>query len=515
MINPIVRFISYASACLLALLAPALSAQAGSRVHASSPFVSIGPKATHVGGVVGHQILFTCQLGLFEPDFVCYDPTQIRHAYTIDSVLNAGYTGAGHTIVIVDAFQSPTLNDDVDTFSANYGLPLTSSGYLTQVAPNGSVPFDFGDTNMVGWSSEITLDVSWAHAIAPAAKIVLVLAKTNDDGDIFNAVKYAVDNNLGDVISMSFGENESCTDPDLVSQYHDVFTAATQKGITLFASSGDQGAAQPTCNGSSWVRAASHPASDPLVTGVGGTELHAAYYCFGLPPPFPACDPNTSPAPGTYQGEIAWNEPPGTADPDNSGSTGGGFSVLFDEPPYQKATLPGGKQRAVPDVAYSSAVLHGVLVRWSVLGIAIPGFCDPSDPTDCWFLFGGTSAGSPQWAGMTVLANQKAGKRLGFLNSAIYQIGKVNKAYPSSFHDITSGNNSVIELDASNKPVFVAGFAAGPGWDATTGIGSPIDTSLVDYLIRYVSPGDGQAAISTTKPKPHPKPAVPGSMKPQ
>ena len=116
---------------------------------------------------------------------------------------------------------------------------------------------------------------------------------------------------------------------------------------------------------------------------------------------------------------------------------------------------------------------------------------------------------------MTVLANQKAGKRLGFLNSAIYQIGKVNKAYPSSFHDITSGNNSVIELDASNKPVFVAGFAAGPGWDATTGIGSPIDTSLVDYLIRYVSPGDGQAAISTTKPKPHPKPAVPGSMKPQ
>jgi subtilase family serine protease len=122
-----------------------------------------------------------------------------------------------------------------------------------------------------------------------------------------------------------------------------------------------------------------------------------------------------------------------------------------------------------------------------------------------WYLFGGTSAGSPQWAAITVITNQKAGGQLGFLNKAFYQVGQVPPAYAASFHDVTTGDNSAFG---------VAGFAAGPGWDATTGLGSPITASLVDYLIKYVSPGDGQSAISTTKPKPHPKPIVPGSMDP-
>jgi subtilase family serine protease len=122
-----------------------------------------------------------------------------------------------------------------------------------------------------------------------------------------------------------------------------------------------------------------------------------------------------------------------------------------------------------------------------------------------FYLFGGTSAGSPQWAAITAIANQKAQARLGFLNSAIYQIGKVKKAYPVSFHDITVGDNAV---------TLVAGFDAGTGWDATTGIGSPASMALADYLLQYVSPGDGVAAISTTKPKSHPKPIVPGAMEP-
>ena len=161
-------------------------------------------------------------------------------------------------------------------YNTFYGLPPIN---LTQIAPDGLTPFVPGDANMTGWAEEISLDVEWAHNIAPGAKIVLVLAKTNQDADILSALKYAVDNNLGDVISMSFGEDESCVDPDLLSGYHDVFVAATQKNITLFASSGDQGAALPTCDGNSWSKAVSHPANDPLVTGVGGTELHAADYC--------------------------------------------------------------------------------------------------------------------------------------------------------------------------------------------------------------------------------------------
>jgi len=381
---------------------------------------------------------------------------------------------------------------ELTAFDSFYGLPAIS---LTQIAPDGLTPFVIGDPNMTGWAEEISLDVEWAHAIAPGAHIVLVLAKSNSDADIVSALKYAVDHNLGDVISMSFGENESCVDPDILSAYHDVFAAATQKNITLFASSGDDGAAQMTCDGTSWVKAASSPASDPLVAGVGGTELHAARYCLASR----GCDPSANPLPGTWQGEIAWNELLGGT----SASTGGGFSVLFDEPPYQKGTIHGGKQRGVPDVAYNAAVLHGVLTYLDIPGVPV-GF----------YLFGGTSAGSPQWAAITTIANQKAAKRLGFLNSATYKIGTDDTAYPASFHDITSGNNSVVEADANNHLVAVTGFAAGIGWDATTGFGTPISTSLVDYLIATVSSGDGAAAIATTKPKPHPKPIVPGRMGP-
>jgi subtilase family serine protease len=506
-LDRVLRFILASFLSTLSLVVLSQPAMAAGPRHSMSPFLRLSSQeilANIPAGVVAPQYgLFTCQVGLASiPGRQCYDPYQMRHAYGVDSLIAAGDDGTGHTIVIVDAFQNPNLVSQVAFFNNFYGLPAT---ILTQYAPDGLTPFVPGNANMTGWAEEISLDVEWAHAIAPGAKIALVLAKSNDDADILSAVKYAVDNNLGDVISMSFGENESCVDPEILAKYHDVFAAATQKNITLFASSGDDGAAQTTCDGNSWVKAASSPASDPLATAVGGTELRAADFCL----PQLGCNPATHPAPGTYQSEIAWNEGPPFGDFQpffgSSIATGGGFSVLFDEPPYQQGTggLHGGKQRAVPDVAYNAAVLHGVLTYLNIPGLAA-GF----------YTFGGTSAGSPQWAAITAIANQKAGGRLGFLNSAIYQIGRVNKAYPDSFHDITSGTNSVVEFDSANKPVTVIGFDAGIGWDATTGTGSPISSSLVDNLIKYVSPGDGQSAIATTKPKPHPKPIVPGSMDP-
>lgn len=487
---------------IFVLCQPAMAAKAH---HTMSPLLRLGSQealAQAPTGVVAPQYgLFGCQVGLSVGQ--CYDPYQMRRAYQIDTLITAGYDGTGHTIVIVDAYQNPNLLAQVAFFDAFYGLPAIN---LTQVAPDGLTPFVVGDPNMTGWAEEISLDVEWAHAIAPGANIVLVLAKSNMDADILSALKYAVDHNLGDIISMSFGENESCVDPDLLSGYHDVFAAATQKNITLFASSADQGAALQTCDGNSWVKAVSMPASDPLVTGVGGTELRAADFCLVSL----GCNPATHPLPGTWQSEIVWNEglPFGDfGDVFGIGTlaTGGGYSVLFDEPPYQKGTsgLHGGKQRAVPDVAYNGAVLHGVLTY-----LAIPGV-----PTG-FYRFGGTSAGAPQWAAIAAIANQKAGKRLGFLNKAIYQIGKVNNAYPADFHDITNGTNSAVEFDSADNPVTIIGFDAAIGWDATTGFGSPIAPSMVDDLIRYVSPGDGTSAIATTKPKPHPKPIVPGSMDP-
>jgi subtilase family serine protease len=117
-----------------------------------------------------------------------------------------------------------------------------------------------------------------------------------------------------------------------------------------------------------------------------------------------------------------------------------------------------------------------------------------------FYLFGGTSAGSPQWSGIVAIGDQKVGTSLGFINKALYHIGQAQQHYSASFHDVTSGNNSVVELDASNKPVAIQGFNAGLGWDATTGLGSPSADQLVDYSGQFVSPGDGTAAIAGSKP---------------
>ncbi len=328
--------------------------------------------------------------------------------------------------------------------------------------------------------------------------------RADNDADLASALNYAVNNNLGNVISMSFGENESCLAPDDATSYHNAFAAATAKDITLFASSADQGAALQTCDGTSWVKAVSSPASDPLVTGVGGTEPTVAKYCLATL----GCDPTANPAPGTYLSEMAWNEGLPYGDYGNvfgfgTLSGGGGFSVVFDEPAYQRGVVHDGKQRAVPDVSYNAAVEHGVLTYLGIPGLA-----------SGYYLFGGTSAGAPQWAAITAIADQRAGTRLGFLNSAIYKIVQAKKAYADSLHDVTVGTNSSLQFDTSNNPVNVIGFNAGIGWDAATGAGSPKTPSVVDDLIQHVSPGDGTAVLANTKPKPNAKPVGPTSVTP-
>ncbi len=489
------------AAALIVSLIHAASSAAGTR-SVATPFVKIGPQAIPVETAgpssASNYGLFRCQVGL--SSHTCYDPYQIRHAYNVDALINAGLDGRGKTIVIIDAYQSPNIVEQLNVFNNWYGLPslngLGSSadprlGTFTQIAPYGLTPFVPGDPNMTGWAEEISLDVLWAHAIAPGANIVLVLATSNQDGDIYSATKYAVDHNLGDVISQSFGENESCVDPKLLAREHQMFADATTKNITIFASSGDNGAAQQTCDGNSWVQAVSSPASDPLVTAVGGTELHAAGYCLTVL----GCNPAAKPAPGTYEGEIVWNEP-------GIGAGGGGFSVVYDEPSYQQGTIHGGKQLGVPDVSYNAAVLHGVLTYLNIPGIPA-GF----------YLFGGTSAGSPQWAAITAIADEKAGYDLGFINKALFHIGHAQSHYSVSFNDVISGNNSIVLLDNQNNPVSIQGFSAGPGWDPTTGLGSPSADQLVDYLKQFVSPGDGTAAIAQSA---HSKgnPSAPGHMKP-
>lgn len=415
--------------------ATAAGASGRTAVHATSgmvPAIGVHPPHQKAGAVApgvqpNYPIVFNCQKQ--NAPLTCYGPDQMRTAYGFDTLINAGYDGTGRTIVIVDAFSDPALRRDVKIFDQVFGLPAPR---LSIVAPDGMTPFDKNDPNQVGWSGEIALDVEYSHAMAPGAKIVLVLAKSNQDSDLQSALKYVADNNLGDVVSQSFGEAESCYGVNADGSHqpgvtlaagHSIYTQMNAEGITAFASAGDSGSAQPTCDGNGYKLAASTPASDPAVTGVGGTQLFA--------------DPRT----GAYDHEIVWNEGRTFGD-----ATGGGFSSHFGQPVWQRSRgdFPG---RGVPDVSYDAAINHGVLVAWSVQA-----------PPGTFYIFGGTSSGSPQWAALTAITDQLNNGRLGNINPSLYRMSQ------SDFHDVTRGNNALHG---------VPGYTAAPGWDPTTGLGSP------------------------------------------
>jgi subtilase family serine protease len=418
------------SALVAVAAAPAAAAAGG---HAT-PAVGVHPSYRVVGSAHRDATTFSCQT---TTPAGCYGPAQVRTAYGVDKLISADVTGKGKTITIIDAFQSPTIANDLATFDTLFDLPAAQ---LNIIAPDGLTPFDQSDANQTGWAGEITLDVEWAHAIAPDATINLVLAKSNNDADIFSAQKFVVDHNLGDVISQSFGEAEQCMDPTLLRQSHTLFARAVKQGQTVFASSGDQGAAQPTCDNTSFFKAASTPASDPVVTGVGGTILDAD----GLT--------------GAYHSETAWNEP------DFAAAGGGGVSTVFSTPSYQRRLkLP---SRGVPDVAYNAAIIGGVLAVWSSSG----------QGANLVFRFGGTSAGSPQWSGLIALADQLRHGRVGEINPELYALSASKRVYANLFHDITTGDNTY------HGDVTVAGFAATPGWDPATGLGTPKAQALVPAL---------------------------------
>ena len=225
---------------------------------------------------------------------------------------------------------------------------------------------------------------------------------------------------------------------------HQAFVQAAAEHMTVFASAGDSGSAQPDCNGDGgYFKSVSTPASDPLVTGVGGTHLNANFTT------------------GAYRSESVWNNSGLTPD---FGAGGGGFSTKYLRPSYQ-AFANGNRPRGVPDVTYNGDVYGGVLATCGECGFG-PG---------AFFIFGGTSAGSPQWSAITALADQGGRQRLGFLNPTLYVIGVAVTNYNYAFHDVLTGNNA---WDVAG----VSGYSAAPGWDPASGLGSPDAAHLISLL---------------------------------
>jgi subtilase family serine protease len=435
-------------------------------------YSAIGPATTLPDGI---PLCKSASLG----NIVCYTPSFIRKAYEYPSI--ATLDGSGQTIVIVDAFGSSTITSDLALFDSVFGISAPPS--FTIFCGNSPTPFDVSTCPTVnlnsnnlfhdqaGWAVETSLDVEYAHAMAPGANIVLDVASTSSGNAINAAEAAAISAFPGAIFSQSFGIPEALLlgNNGQVSQAETNYANGVAVGDTFFASAGDSGATFGTSTSQ-----ANFPASSPYNTGVTGTQ-GLPYNATGTLEPCPTSTPfsctsglssyhgpcvlgRTIPpncvADG-YGGEQVWNEPSFGA------ATGGAPSLLFGVPSYQTGL---GLTARGPDVAYNAAVDGGVLVvNTSVLGVSV------------LFIVGGTSAGSPQWAGIAALvnearANASKGPIGGNLNTALYSIFH-SARYATDFHDITVGNDQL-----AGTPI---GYAAGPGYDLASGIGSPI----VDQLI--------------------------------
>ncbi len=382
----------------------ASAAQAGNRTgFASTTYV-----VKHVGRLADGkpQLTSTTPTGL--------PPSAIQSVYNLSGLSPNSGAGAGQIIAIVDAYSDPNALSDLNTFNAQYGYAqLSTCTSLSQSGPCFEQVFAQGKKPRVnaGWVVEESLDIEWAHAEAPAAKIVLVEAASNSNSNLFGAVVAA--NNLGaNVVSMSWGGSESSSDTSLDADF-------THAGTFYTASSGDSG------------HGVIYPSTSPDVIAVGGTTLNG---CSGT-----AC---------SFTSETAW-----------SGS-GGGISAIESLPAYQSSytgpvsgassisALTGGS-RGVPDVSFDANPNTGVSVFDSTADSGQSG----------WFTIGGTSVGAPNWAGILAAAAAAGSTALQGLSS-IYSGG-----YSTNLRDITSGTNGTCGTDCT----------AGTGYDLVTGLGSPVN----------------------------------------
>ena len=318
---------------------------------------------------------------------VCgYDATQLRAHYGLTGPVSRGLDGSGQTIGIVVAYGSPFIVSDVNTYSTILGLPQLGASNFRLIAPLGAV-----STYDPGWSAETTIDVSMAHAIAPGAKIVLLVAPSNATDDLVNTFEYAVEHQLADVVSMSFGEAELGSDGSDEEAWGLATAEAAAYGIGVNVSSGDSGD-----NGAGTpLGAPSTPSDSAYVTAVGGTTL-------SLPTAEGRRDvgwgwqstyPNTNRLVKTKL-QVGAGEAVGA---------GGGESVYFGKPFWQDA-LP-GQGRQTPDISAIADPLTGADLVLTVE--------DGDYLVQVVTVAGGTSVASPVFAGISALANQRAGERIG------------------------------------------------------------------------------------------------------
>ena len=400
-------------------------------------------------------------------NIACYGPAQIRRAYGLPALYAKGVTGRGATIVIVDSYGSPTIRNDLAAFDRAYRLPAPPKFQI--IRPAGRIPaYDPASSDMVGWAGETTLDVEWAHVVAPGANILLVETPVSEtEGvhgfpQIIAAEKYVLNHHLGDVISQSFSATEDTfAGPAQIQSLRGAYELAQKDHVTVLTASGDAGAADVGLDQTTYYafRVTSWPDSDPLVTGVGGTQLHFT-------------------AKGAPAAPTVWNDTynpkaneftDGNAGP-NPLASGGGLSMIFTRPAYQNGVRDVVRGiRGVPDISMSAACNGSVNTYGSYQGA--PSGWSP----EC-----GTSEATPLFAGIVALADQVAGHSLGLINPALYQLAAASKP---GIVNVTSGNNTV-SFTQDGREQTVTGFTARPGYNLAAGLGTVDAPYFVPELAR-------------------------------
>lgn len=444
-------------------------------------FTGGGNTATYTGNRYGSDI--TSGFGHLPP---CgYSPSELQTAYNMTPLYQAGLDGTGETVVITDAYGSSTIAQDAEAFSQIYGLPDLTPANFQIVKGKGLSNNPHGVQR--NWEFETTLDVEWVHAIAPGAKIALVLA--TDRSSLDEAINNAVVQHLGNTISNSWGRIELFGNPATKIRTERILQMAATQGIDVNFASGDSGDFSTVIG----IPAVLYPASSPFATGIGGTSL--------------ALNPDDSIAFQTGWGNnitevadrIALGSPP-VVPPFNEGfdgGAGGGVSVEFAKPSFQSG-LP-GNARLVPDVSMLADSFTGVEIIETIngqLSVAV---------------FGGTSLATPMFSGVMAIAAQKAGHSLGQAAPLVYNLpaGAVDDVIdvgsPNNVTGVINGNPVTADQLAAplgttagyysalyNSPFstrwFVLTFgtdtslAAGLGWDDVTGVGTPNGWNFVNAL---------------------------------
>lgn len=439
---------------------------------------------------------------------VFFAPGDISTVYDIAPLYNASITGTGQAIALVG--QSAIQVSDIEAFQSAAGLTVKDPVQVLVPNTGDSAinPIESGD------ESESDLDIEWSGAIAPGATIQFVYTgNSSNNSGAFDALVYAIDQDLAPIVSSSFGTCEA----DLGTfTLESNFEQAASQGQTVIAAAGDDGSTD--CFGISGLTTAQqealavdYPGSSPYVTSMGGTEISSTadsgdYLVAG--DGYWAAESTSDVVSSAlkYIPEVAWNDDSSNcSSSDCLSSGGGGASILFAKPTWQTGVpgIPTDGKRDVPDLAlYASPNYPGYLYCSSdpetgVTGSCTTGFRDANDQD--LTIAGGTSFDAPIFSGILALINQKAGytEGQGVVNPTLYTLAANSSDYASAFHDITSGNNYCTAgsvFCASNGSTL--GFAAGTGYDQATGLGSVDATNLA--AIWPVNSGSTATLIDTT-----------------